>query len=212
MSGIDDILAGYESLRTGQEALDKDLHQHPELSHAEHRIARRVAGFIIASGTGVAGVLAHGTGPTVLLRCELDALPLREATAAPYAATATARDASGQEVPADHACGHDMHMACMTGMATLMAARRDRWHGTLIALFQPAEETGEGAQDMVDGRAGLGHPGRDAVRQRAKARAGPAALHIPAAQADTAPPLQVHDLRHATSRRGSALNRAGRRP
>jgi metal-dependent amidase/aminoacylase/carboxypeptidase family protein len=57
---------------------------------------------------------------------------------------------AGQEVPVDHACGHDMHMACMTGMATLMAARRDRWHGTLITLFQPAEETGEGAQDMVD--------------------------------------------------------------
>jgi hypothetical protein len=65
---------------------------------------------------------------------------------------------------------------------------------------------------IADSRAGLGHPGRDAVRQRAKARAGSAALHIPAAQADTAPPLQVHDLRHATSRRGSALNRAGRRP
>jgi metal-dependent amidase/aminoacylase/carboxypeptidase family protein len=108
MSGIDDILAGYESQRTGQEALYKDLHQHPELSHAEHRTARRVAGqlqdagFTIASGiggTGVAGELANGSGPTVLLRCELDALPLREATAAAYAATATARDASGQEVP-----------------------------------------------------------------------------------------------------------------
>ena len=89
MSGIDDILAGYESLRAGQEAFYLDLHQHPELSHAEHRTARRVAeqlrhsGFTIASGiggTGVAGVLANGSGPAVLLRCELDALPLREAT------------------------------------------------------------------------------------------------------------------------------------
>jgi metal-dependent amidase/aminoacylase/carboxypeptidase family protein len=100
-------------------------------------------------GTGVVGVLANGSGPVVLLRCELDALPLREATGAAYASTATARDASGHEVPADHACGHDMHMACMTGMATLMAAHRDRWNGTLITLFQPAEETGEGAQEMA---------------------------------------------------------------
>jgi amidohydrolase len=159
MSGLDDILAGYESQRAGQEAFYKDLHLHPELSHAEHRTARRVArqlkdsGFTIASGiggTGVAGVLANGGGPAVLLRCELDALPLREATGAPYASTVTASDASGREVPVDHACGHDMHMACMTGMATLMAARRDRWHGMLITLFQPAEGTGEGAQDMVD--------------------------------------------------------------
>jgi amidohydrolase len=159
MSPVDDILAGYQALRASQEAFYTDLHRHPELSHAEHRTARQVAErlradeFTIASGiggTGVVGVLANGSGPTVLLRCELDALPLREATGAPYASTATTRDASGHEVPVDHACGHDMHMACMTGMATLMAAHRDRWNGTLITLFQPAEETGEGAQDMVD--------------------------------------------------------------
>jgi amidohydrolase len=159
MTAIDDILAGYEALRLGQEAFYEDLHRHPELSHAEHRTAGQVAerlrdnGFSITSGiggTGVAGVLANGGGPTVLLRCELDALPLREDTGAPYASTDTAQDASGHEVPVDHACGHDMHMACMTGVAQLMAARRDRWNGTLITLFQPAEETGEGAQDMVD--------------------------------------------------------------
>jgi hippurate hydrolase len=98
----------------------------------------------------VVGVLVNGSGPAVLLRCELDALPLREATGAPYAATATATDASGHQVPVAHACGHDLHMAAMTGMATLMADHRDRWKGTLITLFQPAEETGEGAQDMVD--------------------------------------------------------------
>ena len=96
------------------------------------------------------GVLANGSGPTVLLRCELDALPLRETTGAPFASTVTVKDAQGQEVSVDHACGHDMHMACMTTMATLMAARRDQWNGTLITLFQPAEETGEGAQEMVD--------------------------------------------------------------
>jgi metal-dependent amidase/aminoacylase/carboxypeptidase family protein len=86
----------------------------------------------------------------VLLRCELDALPVREDTGAPYAATATVTDAGGHEVPAAHACGHDLHVSCMLGMARLMADHRDQWQGTLIPLFQPAEETGEGAQDMAD--------------------------------------------------------------
>jgi amidohydrolase len=159
MGSIDEILAGYEGLRAAQEAFYQDLHRHPELSHQEHDTARRVAerlqgdGFTVQTGiggTGVVGVLANGSGPTVLLRSELDALPLREDTGAPFASTATARDAQGHEVPVDHACGHDMHMACMTATAKLMAERRDRWNGTLITLFQPAEETGEGAQDMVD--------------------------------------------------------------
>ena len=159
MAVIDEILAGYEALRPGQEAFYQDLHRHPELSHQEHHTARRVGdrlhgdGFTVTSGiggTGVVGVLANGSGPAVLLRCELDALPVREETGAPYASTATATDASGHQVPVDHACGHDLHMACMTGMAKLMADHRDRWNGTLITLFQPAEETGEGAQDMVD--------------------------------------------------------------
>ena len=159
MSVIEDILVGYKAMEPAQEAFYKDLHRHPELSHHEQRTAGDVSdrlrgdGFTVATGiggTGVAGVLANGSGPVVLLRCELDALPLREDTGAAYASTATAKDASGHEVPTDHACGHDMHMACMTGMATLMAAHRERWNGTLITLFQPAEETGEGAQEMVD--------------------------------------------------------------
>jgi hippurate hydrolase len=159
MTAIEEILAGYEALRPAQEAFYQDLHRHPELSHAEHRTAQRVAdelqkdGFTVQTGiggTGVAGVLTNGSGPTVLLRCELDALPLREATGAPYASTAIATDASGHQVPVDHACGHDLHMAAMTGMAKLLASHRDKWNGTLIPLFQPAEETGEGAQDMVD--------------------------------------------------------------
>jgi amidohydrolase len=159
MAALDEILAGYEALRPGQEAFYQELHRHPELSHQEHHTARRVGerlhgdGFAVTSGiggTGVVGVLANGSGPTVLLRCELDALPLREESGAPYASTATATDASGHQVPVDHACGHDLHMAAMTGMAKLMADHRDKWNGTLITLFQPAEETGEGAQDMVD--------------------------------------------------------------
>ena len=109
MSGIDEILAGYENLRPGQEDFYRDLHQHPELSHQEHQTARRVAerlrgdGFTVQEGiggTGVTGVLANGSGPTVLLRCELDALPLRETTGAPFASTVTVKDAQGQEVPA----------------------------------------------------------------------------------------------------------------
>ena len=159
MSVIDEILADYEGQRECQETFYRDLHQHPELSHAEHRTAQQVAeqlkdnGFTVISGiggTGVVGTLANGSGPVVLLRCELDALPLREDTGAPYASTVTTKDDAGHEVPVDHACGHDLHMACMIGMAKLMADHRDRWHGTLITLFQPAEETGEGAQDMVD--------------------------------------------------------------
>ena len=159
MAALDDILAGYEALRPAQEAFYQDLHRHPELSHQEHRTAQQVAGqlqddgFTVQTGiggTGVTGVLANGSGPVVLLRCELDALPLREATGAPYASTVTVRDASGMEVGVAHACGHDLHMAAMISMAKLMADHRDRWHGTLIPLFQPAEETGEGAQEMVD--------------------------------------------------------------
>ena len=159
MSTIDEVLAGYDGLRAAQEAFYQDLHSHPELSHDEHHTAQRVAdqlqknGFTVHTGiggTGVAGVLSNGAGPAVLLRCELDALPVREDTGAPYASTVTARDTGGHEVSVDHACGHDVHMSCMVGMAKLMADHRDRWHGTLIPLFQPAEETGEGAQDMVD--------------------------------------------------------------
>ena len=159
MSSVEEILAGYDDLQAGQEAFYKDLHQHPELSHQEHRTAQRVAGklqeydFTVHTGiggTGVVGVLANGTGPTVLLRAELDALPVREDTGADYASTATGQDAAGHEVPVAHACGHDMHMSCLLGMAKLMADHRGQWAGTLIPLFQPAEETGDGAQAMVD--------------------------------------------------------------
>ena len=104
MSSVDEILAGYADLQGGQEAFYKDLHEHPELSHQEHSTAQRVAGtlqeydFTVHAGiggTGVAGVLANGSGPTVLLRAELDALPVREDTGADYASTATGQDAVG---------------------------------------------------------------------------------------------------------------------
>ena len=159
MNGVDEILAGYDGLRAGQEAFYKDLHEHPELSHHEHRTARCVAGelqkygFTVQTGiggTGVVGLLANGAGPTVLLRAELDALPIAEDTGVPYASTVTTKAADGHDVPVAHACGHDMHMSCLLGAVKLMAGQPGRWDGTLLALFQPGEETGDGAQGMVD--------------------------------------------------------------
>jgi amidohydrolase len=159
MNGVDEILAGYGGLQAAQEAFYKDLHQHPELSHQERRTARRVVGqlqeygFTVQSGiggTGVAGVLSNGSGPTVLLRADMDALPVREDTGADYASTATAQDADGHEVPVAHACGHDIHVSCLLGAGKLLASHPGRWNGTVVTLFQPAEETGDGARGMVD--------------------------------------------------------------
>jgi hippurate hydrolase len=159
MSSIQEILVGYDGLRPDQEAFYKDLHQHPELSHQEQRTAGRVAGQLQQygctvqagiGGTGVVGILSNGDGPTVLLRADMDALPVKEDTGADYASTETARDADGDEVPVAHACGHDIHVACLLGMTKLMADQPGQWDGTLLTLFQPAEETGDGAQGMVD--------------------------------------------------------------
>ena len=159
MSSIQEILAGYDGLQAAQEAFYKDLHQHPELSHQEHRTAQHVAGQLQQygctvqagiGGTGVVGMLSNGVGPAVLLRADMDALPIKEDTGADYASTATAQDTDGNEVPVAHACGHDIHVSCLLGMTKLMADHPGQWNGTLLALFQPAEETGDGAQAMVD--------------------------------------------------------------
>jgi hippurate hydrolase len=153
------VVAGLGALRTWQEEFYRDLHQHPELSHREHRTGERVSerlgqtGYQVhqgVGGTGVVGVLRNGDGPRVLLRADMDALPVREATGLPYASTVTAADAAGNEVPVAHACGHDAHVACLLGAAQLLAEDAGRWNGTLIALFQPAEEIGDGARGMVD--------------------------------------------------------------
>lgn len=159
MSGVDEVLADYDGLQASQEAFYRDLHQHPELSHQERRTASHVAGqlhdygFTVQSGiggTGVVGVLSNGSGHTVLLRADMDALPVREDTGAEYASTVTAQDADGQEVPVAHACGHDVHVACLLGAGKLLADHSGRWSGTLVTLFQPAEETGDGARAMID--------------------------------------------------------------
>src|SRR4051794_22017269 len=123
-TAVSAVLAGLETTRSWQEELYRDLHQHPELSHQEQRTAGlvadrlRSAGFDVherVGGTGVVGVLRNGDGPAVLLRADMDALPVREATGLPYASEATGTDAGGAEVPVMHACGHDVHVACLAG-------------------------------------------------------------------------------------------------
>jgi hippurate hydrolase len=112
----------------------------------------RKAGYEVTSGVGkngVAGVLRNGPGPTVLVRADMDALPVKEQTGLPYASTVVTKDAKGNEVPVMHACGHDMHMTCLVGTARLLAQLRDLWHGTLVLIGQPAEEAGGGAQAML---------------------------------------------------------------
>ncbi|MER7789858.1 amidohydrolase [Streptomyces sp. NPDC097640] len=155
---VDAVAAGLGDIRSELEDFYKDLHAHPELGHQEHRTATRVTdrlrtcGYQVhdgIGGTGVVGVLANGAGPTVLLRADMDALPVREATGLAYAGTTSATDASGRQVPVAHACGHDMHVTCLLGAARLLAAARAPWQGTLLALFQPAEEPGDGADRML---------------------------------------------------------------
>jgi hippurate hydrolase len=113
----------------------------------------RAAGYDITTGvgkTGVVGVLRNGDGPTEMLRADMDALPIKEATGLPYASNLTAKDRDGNTVPVGHMCGHDMHVTWLAGATTLFAQAREAWQGTLMAVFQPAEETAEGAQAMID--------------------------------------------------------------
>lgn len=137
----------------------RDLHAHPELSMQEVRTAGIVAAQLRDQGwavtervgqTGVVGVLRNGDGPTVLLRADMDALPVREDTGLEYASTATGVDGDGREHPVMHACGHDAHVTCLLGATALLARHRDLWHGTVLAVFQPGEETGAGARAMLD--------------------------------------------------------------
>jgi amidohydrolase len=159
-SGAGSLLAGLDRMLGRAEEFYTDLHAHPELSMQEHRTAEHVAsrlhdaGFEVTTGvgtTGVVGVLRNGDGPTVALRADMDALPVREGTGLSYASSVTATDHDGRETPVSHACGHDMHVAWLTTAADLLARRRGAWAGTLVTVFQPAEEIAAGAQAMVDG-------------------------------------------------------------
>lgn len=141
-----------------QEVLYLDLHRHPELSLHEQRTAATLAARVKAlgyevttgvGGTGVVAVLRNGPGRTVLLRTDMDALPVQEKTGLAYASTVTVKGDAGETVPVMHACGHDIHMASWSGTAALMAGNRQRWHGTLVLIAQPAEELGEGAAAML---------------------------------------------------------------
>ncbi len=146
--------AAYPSL----EAFYKDLHSHPELSLMEVQTAVKVAAELRAAGyavtekfggTGVVAVLKNGSGPTLLIRTDLDALPVTEETGLPYASTVRVTNLSGQNSPVMHACGHDIHMTCLVGVARILAAHRDRWSGTLVLIGQPAEEIGVGARAIL---------------------------------------------------------------
>jgi hippurate hydrolase len=145
----------------------KDLHSHPELSTKEERSAEIVAKELRATGCdvtenfgkyansdskcfGVVGVMKNGAGPTVLVRADMDALPVQEQTGAPYASKVTMKSADGKQVPVMHACGHDIHMAALIGTARALAGLRDRWHGTIVFIGQPAEEMVGGAHAMLN--------------------------------------------------------------
>ena len=139
--------------------LYRELHSHPELSYHEKETAGRLAshlkhlGFNVTTslgGHGIVGVLENGDGPTILMRTDLDALPVVEETGLPYASTVKTTDDAGTEVGVMHACGHDVHMTVWTGTTQLMAEMKDQWKGTLIAIGQPAEEKGAGAKAMLD--------------------------------------------------------------
>ena len=152
------VLNELESVRGWQEDLYRDLHAHPELSHQEHRTAATVAARLREAGcevheriggTGVVGLLRNGAGPTVLLRADMDALPVQEGTGLPYASTATGEGGEGP-LPVMHACGHDVHVACLLGAVACMAQAPRHWSGTLAAVFQPAEETADGARTMLE--------------------------------------------------------------
>ena len=135
-----------------------DLHEHPELSGHETETAAKLAANLRSAGyevtehvggTGIVALLKNGPGPTIMLRTELDALPVEEQTGLPYASKVRMKDDAGHDVPVMHACGHDLHMAALLGTAEVMAQSKNRWHGTLMLVGQPAEETIAGAKAMI---------------------------------------------------------------
>lgn len=161
-SAVTAVLTGLPGIRPWLEETYRWLHAHPELSLQEHATAARVVEEVRAmpgaeeaevltglGGTGVAVVVRHGEGPTVLVRADMDGLPVREDTGLPYASTATATNAAGEAVPVMHACGHDTHVATLLATLRLLLAAPDTWSGTLVAVFQPAEEQFNGAEAMV---------------------------------------------------------------
>ncbi|MFM0295092.1 MULTISPECIES: M20 family metallopeptidase [Paraburkholderia] len=159
MSSLKKLIPELDALLPELEEVYKDLHRNPELSMCEFRTAKIAADYLGRYGydvtqeigvTGVVGVLRNGEGPVVMLRADMDALPMAEATGLPYASDVVSRDEDGVEVPVCHSCGHDMHVTWLMGVARVLAENLDTWHGTLLAVFQPGEEVGKGAQSMLD--------------------------------------------------------------
>src|SRR6266700_5863377 len=147
-----------ETVYPDAHALYLDIHQNPELSSHETRTAAKLAtrlrslGYEVTEhlgGTGIVALLKNGPGPTVMLRTELDALPVEEKTGLSYASKVRTKDDAGHDVPVAHACGHDLHMAAIVGTGAIMSHSRNTWHGTLILIGQPAEETISGAERMI---------------------------------------------------------------
>src|SRR6266576_3916031 len=147
-------------------AIYKDIHTHPELSGHEERTASLIAKELRAAGCqvtehlgqyensklkgyGVVGVMKNGDGPTILVRTDMDALPVEEETDLPYASKAVAKNDEGKDVHVMHACGHDAHMAAFIGTARALAKLKNQWHGTILFVAQPAEETGNGARALL---------------------------------------------------------------
>jgi amidohydrolase len=152
------LISGLEDLVPDLEEFYYQLHRYPELAFQETKPAAAAArrlrglGFEVTTGigqTGVVGVLRNGDGPTVMLRADMDALPVAEETGLGWASRQTAEDSDGRRVPVMHACGHDMHVACLVGACALFAGHAAAWRGTLVAVFQPGEESGHGARAMV---------------------------------------------------------------
>jgi hippurate hydrolase len=150
--------AAVDALYPDLDKLYQDLHQSPELSDHEEMTANKLAdrlralGYEVTThvgGFGVVGLLKNGAGPTVMIRTDLDALPVEEKSGLPYASKVTTKDDSGETVHVMHACGHDVHMTVWVGTAAMLAKQRDKWHGTVMMVGQPAEEKGAGARRML---------------------------------------------------------------
>jgi len=183
---VDDWL---EESRQSLLGLYTELHEHPELSFQEFKTSERMADELRKVGAevttkvgklGVVGVLKNGTGPTVMLRTDMDALPVTEETGLPYASQAKGVDPQGREVGVMHACGHDLHMTSFVGTARWLAEHKDRWSGTVVFIAQPAEETIGGAREMLDDGLYSRFPKPDfalALHCRADGEAGEVYIH-----------------------------------
>ncbi len=156
--GLSSLLAPIDGMLPAMDRLYLDLHQTPELSGREEQTSAKMAaalrkvGFQVTEGVGgkgVVGIYRNGAGPVVMVRTDLDGLPVKEKTGLPYASSVVETDAGGRPIPVMHACGHDVHMTAWAGAAELLVAAKGSWRGTLMWIAQPAEETGSGAAAML---------------------------------------------------------------